>query len=206
MTPTNRTEAFSDGVIAIIITVLVFNLRAPEEARVEAVGLLAALAEQWPTYLAFVISFFFVLVMWINHHRLFTAIHHTDNSLLLLNGLLLFGISVVPFTTVVMSEYLDHPEQAAAVLFYNFWFFVIALFFNGLWAYAAGGGGRLFSPQTDKALVAFISRQYSFGPVLYLVAVGLSFVSPALSLLVNVGLAVFFALPNRAVARLMAEG
>lgn len=200
---TTRIEAFSDGVIAIIITLLVFNLRVPAESDIAEGGLLRALTNQWPMYLAFTISFFFVLVMWINHHRLFTAIRRSDNTLLLLNGLLLFGISLVPFTTAVVAEYLDHPEQAAAVLVYNGWFFIISIFFNGLWAYAAGDGGRLFSKNTDPALVKFISRQYSFGPFLYLGAVLVAFVSPALSLLINVGLAIFFAMPNRAVTQLI---
>ncbi len=200
---TARLEAFSDGVIAIIITLLVFNLRVPEKSVVEEIGLIRALADAWPMYLGFSISFFFVLVMWINHHRLFIAIRRSDNTLMLINGLLLFGISLVPFTTAVVAEYLTHPEQQAAVLIYNGWFFIISLFFNGLWMYAAGGGGRLFSQSTDPKLVAFITRQYSFGPVLYLIAVLVAFVSPVLSLLINVGLAVFFALPNRAVTQLI---
>ena len=201
---TARLEAFSDGVIAIIIILLVFSIGVPSQETVAQVGLARALLEQWPMYLAFSASFFFILVMWINHHRLFLAIRRTDNNLLLLNGLLLFGISLVPFPTALVAQYLQHEQQWVAVMVYNGWFLIIAVFFNLLWRYASYRN-RLFSPHTDPALVAFISRQYAFGPPLYLIAVALAFANPALSLLANIGLAVFFALPNRAVSRLIQQ-
>jgi len=206
MTPqdneTTRLEAFSDGVLAIIITLLVFGIQVPEREIVDEIGLIAALLEQWPMYLAFAASFFFVLVMWINHHRLFRVIRRTDNNLLLLNGLLLFGISLLPFPTSVMAAYLRHAERATAVVIYNGWFLVIAFFFTLLWRYASHNN-RLFSEKTDSALVVNISRQFAYGPLLYLGAVGLAIVEPTLGLLASVALAVFFALPNRAFRQLI---
>ncbi len=201
---TARIEAFSDGVMAIIITLLVFSVQVPAPEVVVEIGLLQALLDQWTTYLAVSASFFFILVMWINHHRLFTAIRRADNNLLLLNGLLLFGISIVPFTTALMAAYLRHQERVTAVMIYNGWSLVVAVFFNLLWRYASHQN-RLFSPRTDPALVAFISRQYAFGPVLYLAAVMLGLINPFLSLGLNIALAVFFALPNRAVSQLIEE-
>jgi len=201
---TARLEAFSDGVLAIIITLLVFSLRLPEAETVARDGLLQALLDQWTMYVAFSASFFFILVMWINHHRLFMAIQRADNTLLLLNGLLLFGISLVPFPTSIVAEYLPDAERTEAVLVYNGLFLVISIFFNLLWFYASHKN-RLFSPQTDPALVAFISRQYAFGPFLYLVALLLAFLHPFLSLLANIALAVFFALPNKNVQVLIQE-
>jgi uncharacterized membrane protein len=197
-----RLEAFSDGVIAIIITLLVFSIQVPDSDTVDEVGLLRALLDEWPTLLAFTVSFFFILVMWINHHRLFLVIRRADNGLLLWNGLLLFGISLVPFPTAVVAQYLNHAEQASAVLVYNGLFLLIAMFFNLLWRHASAGN-RLFDANTDKVLVAHISRQYAFGPVLYGIALLLVLVSPWLSLALNVGLAVFFALPNKAVSELI---
>lgn len=79
---------------------------------------------------------------------------------------------------------------------------MIAVFFNLLWRYASHQN-RLFSPKTDPALVAFISRQYAYGVPLYLATILIALISPALSLLANIGLAVFFALPNPAVSRLI---
>src|SRR5438093_9234247 len=104
---TGRIEAFSDGVLAIVITLLALDLRVPPIPEDRSVSLVSQLLKQWPVYLAFFISFMFVLVMWINHHRLFTAIRRSDNNLLLLNGLLLMGITVVPFGTALVAEYLQ---------------------------------------------------------------------------------------------------
>ena len=201
---TARLEAFSDGVFAIIITLLVFSIQVPSSETVVQKGLLKALLDQWHMYLAFSASFFFMLVMWINHHRLFTAIRRTDNNLLLLNGLLLFGISLVPFPTAVVAEYLDHAEQANAVLIYNGWFLVIALFFNVFWRYASHHN-RLFNAKTNPQLVNFISRQYAFGPPLYFASIVLIAVHPLVGLAANIGLAIFFALPNEALTRLIAQ-
>lgn len=198
---TQRIEAFSDGVFAIVITLLVFNIRPPGVDKANEIGLLSALASAWPTYLAFAASFFFVLVMWINHHRLFTVIRRSDNNLMLLNGLLLFGVTLVPFPTQVVADYWLHPEQALAVIFYAGWFFVVALVFNLLWAYAAHDC-RLFSHETNEALVQHIARQYAAGPFLYIGALLVAFVSPVISVLLTVLFGVFFALPNKAVQQL----
>src|SRR5215831_3994807 len=84
---TGRLEAFSDGVFAIAITLLVLNLRVPLEAEVGSGDLFAALGLQWAMYLAYVTSFAFILVMWINHHQLFRLIGRANHPLMLLNGL-----------------------------------------------------------------------------------------------------------------------
>src|SRR5258708_8358745 len=123
---TGRIEAFSDGVFSIAITLLVLDMKVPQPADVEQGSLLAELLKQWPVYLAFLASFFFILILWINHHPLFTAIRRSDNNLMLLNGLLLLGVILVPFPTSLVSEYLLHRDQMTAVLFFNSFFF----FFN----------------------------------------------------------------------------
>src|SRR5690349_429038 len=102
---TGRVEAFSDGVIAIAITLLVLDIKVPTGLGEEG-GLLDALLRQWPVYLAFFNSFATIGVMWINHHRLFTQIKRIDHTLLLLNALLLMAISLVPFSSALLSEYL----------------------------------------------------------------------------------------------------
>ncbi|MBI1256163.1 MAG: DUF1211 domain-containing protein [Chloroflexi bacterium] len=198
---TARVEAFSDGVFAIAITLLVLDIRVPTTEQADATGLLAQLLHLWPNFLAFVASFFFILVMWINHHRLFTVIRRSDNNLLLLNGLLLFGVILVPFPTALVAEYLQHPDEAIAVMVYTGWFLMIAIFFNMLWRYAAHNN-RLFTEKTDRALAASISRQYSYGIPLYLVALLLAPVSPLLSILFSLALAVFFALPSKSITQL----
>ncbi len=199
---TQRIEAFSDGVFAIVVTLLIFNVKLPDPAAVTANGLLAELAKSWTIYLAFAASFFFVLVMWINHHRLFTIIRRSDNNLMLLNGLLLFGVTVVPFPTSIVAAYLLDPQQQAAVFIYNGWFFLVAIMFQLLWRYAAHNN-RLFSHAVDPAITRHIARSYNIGLVLYLAAVLIDIISPPVSLAISIGLAVFFAIPNRQVQQLM---
>ncbi len=199
---TGRIEAFSDGVFAIAITLLILDVKVPLLEEAEKAGLWTVLLERAPNFLAFVVSFFFILVMWINHHRLFTVIRRSDNNLLLLNGLLLFGVTFVPFPAALVAEYLNQPDQIVALMVYNFWFFLIAIFFNAMWWYASSQK-RLFSAKTDYALVKHISRQYMGGPFLYFVALILAFIHPYLSLLASFLLAVYFVIPNPSVQQLM---
>lgn len=199
---TTRIEAFSDGVIAIAVTILVFDLRAPAQTLVDNSNLWTELVRVWPTWLAFVISFFYVLVMWINHHRLFTVIRRSDNNLMLLNGLLLFGISVVPVPTRIAAEYLQHRDQNIAALIYSGWFFVVAIFYQLLWRYASHGN-RLFASDTDMAVVRQIDRSYFVGPIGYTIALIVATFSAVGSMLIVTAMGVFFALPNPLMQRLM---
>ena len=193
---TGRIEAFSDGVFAIAITLLVLDLRLPEDTTdFTNSELLAALARLGPTYLAFFITFAFIGIMWINHHRLFTHIARADTWLQVLNLALLLGVTILPFPTAVLADHLGHPGEMVAALLYNGLFVLIAIVFNVLWRYAAGGN-RLLAPNADQAAVQRITRQYLFGPTLYFAAFLLALVSVPLSLLLNLLLAVFFVLPG----------
>jgi len=102
--PTSRLEAFSDGVFAIAITLLILEIKVPPPGAAGELG--PALARLWPSYLALVTSFANVGVMWINHHRLFGLIERTDEGLLGLNLLLLLGVTLVPFPTALLAEHL----------------------------------------------------------------------------------------------------
>ncbi len=195
-TETGRIEAFSDGVFAIAITLLILNMRVPPHGSGRPDELARALVTQWPNYLAFLTSFLTIGVMWMNHHRLFTLIRRADHLLMVLNTLLLLGISAVPFPTSVLAEYLGHPGEALATMVYSGMYVVIAIAFNALWRYAAGGM-RLLGDDVDPAAVVAQTRQYAFGPIFYLVAFGLAFVSVVASLALNLALALFFALPPR---------
>jgi uncharacterized membrane protein len=151
---TTRLEAFSDGVIAIAITLLALEIKVPE---VGDAPLLEALAEQWPMYLAFLLSFATIGIMWINHHRLFTIIKRTDHTFLILNSLLLMGITLVPFTSALLGEYIRHPDERIAAMVYNGVFMVIAVFFNAMWIYAARKNW-LAVEGVDMKLVGIINR------------------------------------------------
>jgi uncharacterized membrane protein len=192
---TARIEAFSDGVFAIAITLLVLDLKVPRDAT-DGSHLLRALLAQWPTYLAFLTSFATIGIMWINHHRLFTLIRRSDHTLLLLNSLLLLGITFVPFPTALVAAYVQRRGDRVAALVYSGTFTVIAVVFNLLWGYACHRH-RLLHSRADPAMVRAITRAYAFGPPLYLLSFGLAWVSVPASLATNVALALFFALPNR---------
>jgi len=105
---TARIEAFSDGVFAIAITLLILEIKVPQEAGSEE-ALTKALARQWPSYVAFLSSFATIGIMWINHHRLFTHIRRIDHGLLVLNSLLLLAVVVVPFPTALLAAHWGGP-------------------------------------------------------------------------------------------------
>jgi len=192
---TGRIEAFSDGVFAIAVTLLVLDLKVPSPS---AYGprLAVLLLRQWPSYLAFATSFAFIGIMWINHHRLFTLIHRSDHTLLVLNGLLLCGVTVVPFPTALLAAYIGHRDQRVAAMVYSGTYLVIAVSYNLLWRYASYQN-RLLDQRADPRAVNAIHQAYGYGPLMYLIAFGLAVVSVPACLAMNVALAIFFALPPR---------
>ena len=150
---------------------------------------------QWPSFVSFVISFAFIGVMWINHHRMFTHIRRSNNGLLIRNLVLLFGVTAVPFPTAVLAAHLGQPGQRTATLLFNGTFIFIAIFFNLLWRYASAPHRHLLAHDVDADTLDRITRQYAFGPLLYLVCFALAWLSVSASLMVNAALACFFALP-----------
>jgi len=191
---TARVEAFSDGVFAIAITLLILDVHVPS---VSGGHLAAALARQWPTYVAFLISFAFIGIMWVNHHRLFNHIHRCDNTLMFLNLLLLLGVTIVPFPTALLAAHYSAGDRVVAAAVFNGTYVVIAIFFNVLWYHAVNGG--LLDPAAAES-ASSISRRYGVGPVSYLVCLGLTWVSVPASLALNIALAIFFAMPPKAIS------
>lgn len=125
---TLRLEAFSDGVFAIAITILVLDIHVPEVKANES--LFQALMQHWTGYLAFLIGFFTILVCWINHHFMFEHIRKSNSMLMLVNGLKLLVVSFTPFVTAVLSKYINTPQQPVAVSIYafNFLFMGFSMF------------------------------------------------------------------------------
>jgi len=187
---TARIEAFSDGVFAIAITLLILEIRVPPQT---AEGVLRdALLGLWPSYLAFLASFMTIGVMWLNHHRLFILINKKDDGLIALNLLLLLGITWLPFPTALLAEHLLGPhvdEQAAAVVYAGS-FFAISVVFNVMWRYAVR-----VKIVNDDLNVAAITKQYAFGPIMYALLVGIAFFSAEWCLVLSALYALYFALP-----------
>ena len=149
-----RVEAFSDGVFAVAITLLVLDLRAPAQRGAALHDLLA----QWPAYLAYLVSFAYVGVIWVNHHQLFTRIARVNAGLLWRNLALLLTTSVLPFPTAVISSAFqlgDRADESAAVAFYA----AVGAMAAAAWLllfHFLSGNPRLLE---DEAHAAFFARE-----------------------------------------------
>ena len=197
---TVRLCAFSDGVFAIVITLLILEIKVPTPHDVPADSILTvfiALAKQWPMYVAYLLGFVTVGIMWNNHLTLFRYIVRTDHMLKVWNTLLLLVISLAPFVTALLSEYLPESvaHQKAAVLVYCGNSFLMALFFNRLWRHAERPPRTLLDRTKDPRLFDLVTHRYQFGPAIYLATFFLTFVSVPLTLSVVGLLALLFALP-----------
>src|SRR3954467_934140 len=124
-----RVEAFSDGVFAIVITLLGIELRPPSVG--ESESLARALWHEWPGYLAYLVSFMVIGVMWVNHHRMFDQVQRVDGALLVLNLHLLLWTALIPFPTAVVADYLrgGGDNATTALAFYGGVIFLTAVAF-----------------------------------------------------------------------------
>ena len=193
---TGRIEAFSDGVFAIAITLLVIEIGVPH-VEGEGTTLSRALVEQWPSYLAYAISFLQIGVIWANHHNRFRFIARSDHLLLFLNILFLMCVAFIPFPTALLADYLlgSGAERTTAGAVYAGTLAVTAVFFTLLWLYAAANY-RLVNRNLDPSLLRAMTRRYVFGMFAYLVAFAIAFVNVVASLILIVVLALLFVLPE----------
>ena len=140
MTETGRLETFADGVFAIAITLLVLGIRLPTPD--EDLG--RALARQWPEFVAYLISFLTIGIMWVQHHRLFTLIRRSNITFAMINVIFLMFIAFVPFPTAVLAQRLGSGVDAVgATLLYGATMTAIAVMFNAIWRYGSARGGHL---------------------------------------------------------------
>jgi TMEM175 potassium channel family protein len=195
---TARVEAFSDGVFAIAITLLVLEIRVPSaDLTGHGSTLLPALLRLWPSYLGYIISFVTIGVMWVNHHSMFVLIQRPDRYFLLVSVFFLMCIAFLPFPTAVLAEYLPDPKgRVVAVAAYSASFVLIALAYNAVWWYAVLTKG-LLDEKADRQAVQTISKRYLIGPLAYGVSFGLAFVNVWASLAVHGLLVAFYILPVR---------
>ncbi|MFD9337053.1 TMEM175 family protein [Streptomyces sp. NPDC060028] len=187
---TNRVEAFSDGVFAIVITILVLELKVPEGQGDE---LWHGLWEQWPHYAAYVVSFLIIGVMWVNHHTIFSHLKRVDRPLLFLNLLVLMVVSVIPYTTNVLAEHLVNDDSAnVAAILYSAWTVVYALAFLAFWWYVTQVG-HLFHETVDKDGARATRMRFGLGAIAYPLTVVLSFFSAPLTLVAHFLIALYYA-------------
>jgi uncharacterized membrane protein len=181
---TSRVEAFSDGVFAIAITLLILEIRVPElEGGVANEHLLNSLLHLWPSFVAFLFSFFVILVMWINHHEFMRWVRASDYRFLFANGLVLLMVTFVPFPTAVVARYLGTPAARGAVSFYCSTFLLISLAYQVLFR-SVVSRRRLVRPEVPDALLARVQRAYNLGLVVYAVSVVVALLNAVAGLLV----------------------
>lgn len=187
---TNRVEAFSDGVFAIVVTILVLELKVPEGQGSE---LWHGLVEQWPHYAAYVVSFLIIGVMWVNHHTIFSHLKRVDRPLLFLNLLVLMVVSVIPYTTNILAEHLTDGDSAkVAAVLYSGWTVVYALAFLAFWWYVTQVG-HLFHETVDKEGARATRLRFGLGAIAYPLTVVLSFFSAPLTLVAHFLIALYYA-------------
>ena len=202
---TGRLEAFSDGVFAVAITLLVLNIKIPgldvfPVRLYEDTQLWTQLRNEWPMLAAYATSFATIGVMWLNHHKLFVHIKHTNTVLMLINLFLLLIIVFIPVPTALLAAYLVRPDFHAAAILYSGTALMMATCFNLLWRYASYHH-RLLGKNVDSRSVTAISRQYLFGPFLYLIIFGVAWINTLACVVLSFILAIFFALPGRSLAQ-----
>jgi uncharacterized membrane protein len=188
---TDRTEAFSDGVFAIAITLLVLELRPPNTSHQ---SLWHGLVHEWPQFAAYLTSFFIVGIMWVNHHSMFRAIVRVDRMLLFLNLLLLLWMSLLPFPTKLVAEQLRAGGHDAAVAeaVYSANLTLAAIAFSLIWLRAVRGGRLLAAPLGNSRDEWRSIGRFSVGTLLYAATIGIAFVSAAAALAVQFALALYY--------------
>jgi uncharacterized membrane protein len=185
-----RVEAFSDGIFAIAITLLVLTIAQPGNyAHLER-----DLANAWPEFAAYVVSFAIIGIMWLNHHAVFTRLERVDRALIYLNFLLLMTIAFLPYPTGVFGEALRQGQGTrTAAVFYSATMAVNGYAWSALWLYASVRR-RLLSPDFPEEQRTGATIAFTGGAIAYTVAVGIAYVSPYACLAFQAALAVYYAL------------
>ncbi len=185
--PTTRLEAFSDGIFAIAITLLVLEIHVPEGE-----GLWRKLGDLWPSYAGYAVSFLTIGIIWVNHHSTFGRIRTVDRTLLFLNLLLLLWVAFLPFPTALVAEHIREgtDEDVAAAVYAGSLLLMGASFFaTAVYAH------RL--QRLPPAVLRAIAWRNAVGQGGYALALGLAFVNASVSLGICALVAVYYVLPGR---------
>jgi uncharacterized membrane protein len=194
---TGRLEAFSDGVFAIAITLLVLEIDVPEGS---GDNLAEALAEEWPSYLAYAISFGTIGAVWLKHAMVTEYVERANPIFVRLNLLLLLVIAFLPFPTRLIAEYIadDEPGRIATTC-YGLTLFLASLTTSALWRYAVRAS--LLRPEVPESTVRALTTWLTPGLVGYLVMIGLGLFLPVIAVFGYFALAVYLIIPVERVQR-----
>lgn len=187
---TSRIEAFSDGVFAVAITVLVFGVTVPPLRKHMDLG--AELLKQWPSFAAYAVSFLIIGIIWVNHHTIFSHFARVNRPVMFLNIFLLMTVAFIPFPTALLATYLtsgSNSHLAAAV--YSGAMLLMSIAFTALWAYAVWRPHVLKADIAAAAAKAMLPR-FSLGLVFYLATIGIAIVNAFICLAVHAALATYY--------------
>lgn len=191
---TSRLESFSDGVIAVAITLLVLGIAVPTPGRTPSLA--HALGVKWPEFAAYVISFVTIGIIWINHHAMINRLRDADHAILILNLLLLMSIGMIPFATGLMASYLRAPHgESVAAAVYGGSFLLMAVLFAALNRLILLRKTELHASEMPLARRRQILARSVVGLIPYAIATALAFVSPYVTLAICAVLAAFYAHP-----------
>src|SRR5262245_27551752 len=187
-----RLEAFSDGVLAIVITIMVLEMKVPQSPDWTALG------ELWPIFLSYVLSFVYIGIYWNNHHHLLSTVDHVDGSIMWANLHLLFWLTLIPFVTGWMGE--NQFGQLPATLY------GVVLILSGL-AYLILQGRILASQSSQSALRREIGRDFKgrLSPLLYLTGIAVAQFAPKVAVAIYGLVAVLWLVPDRRVERALRQ-
>ncbi|WP_406164594.1 TMEM175 family protein [Streptomyces sp. NBC_00996] len=186
-----RVVAFSDGVIAIAVTLLVLEIRPPHDAR----HLLHGLVMLWPSYLAYGLTFMLIGQVWVNHHLMFDHVRSADRVVLFINTVLLMDVALLPFAASVLARaYRDGHGQRTAVVLHGAAFAFLAVVFNVLWGYVRRDR-RLLTATIDSAGVGAISRRFRLALVWLAAGILLGALVPAAGVAVIAAFILYYWLP-----------
>jgi len=189
---TGRLEAFSDGVIAVAITLLILDIHVPQfDAKT---SLLQTLLNHGVTYLGYVISFTIIGLFWANHHYMFKYINQTDHFLLLLNTLALMCLVFIPFSTALLGAHFDDGYATAAAMIYSTSLLLTSILYNVIWWYASTHPHLLASGLTSQ-VIQQMTRRYFVSIPLYLVTLLVSALNVKVSFALYIAIALLYALP-----------
>jgi len=180
-----RIEAFSDGVFAIAITLLILEIKVPPHETIHSVNdLWNGLIQLWPSYFAFFLSFGIILVSWVNHHYLFNVLDKSSRPFLYANGFLLLTITFMPFPTALLAEYIGTDYMKPAVAFYCFGGVVNSIGWN-LVIHTVFKPQLLLHHNINIDVLDSTKRSVRLGFIVYAVSTVMAFWFPVAALTIN---------------------
>jgi TMEM175 potassium channel family protein len=190
---TGRLEAFSDGVFAIAITLLVLDIALPAAARSH---LLRSVGELWPTYLAYVASFSTIGSIWLGHNAITEYLERVDATFIRLNLLLLLFVSFIPFPTKLVADFIGHDTlERVAATFYGLTLLAASTLLRVLWRYAVRKG--LVRPDAADEEIDLLTQRLTPGLAFYVVLIVTGLFFPVAAVIGYLAVAIYFIIPTR---------